>query len=89
MYSSSKSIKFIAKSITPLSLGSLKERGALLILFKGKNVARPAFALFKTSMAILAVSSSSTTTLAILPPIATSNAVEYSLSTCPSCARVA
>ena len=49
---SSKSIKLIAKSITPLSFGKFKLAGAFLILFNGMNVARPAPLDFKSSIAL-------------------------------------
>ena len=75
----------IAKSITPFSFGKLKLFGHLTILFRGTKVARPAFEDLRSSIQVDATCSSSTTMCDILPPTATSNAVEYSLSTFPNC----
>ena len=68
-----------------MSFGNCKRVGAFFILFKGINVALPAFDDFKSSIATPATCSSSTTICAILPPNATSIAIEYSLSTLPNC----
>ena len=51
MYLSSKSTRFIAKSITPLSFGRFKRDGAFTILLSGMNVALPAPEDFKSSIA--------------------------------------
>ena len=51
----------MAKSITPLSFGNCNFVGAFFILFKGINVALPAFDERKSSIATEATCSSSTT----------------------------
>jgi hypothetical protein len=54
----------------------------------GRNVARPAFRDFRWSMHCWPTTSSSTTTFAIRPPAAVSQACAYSPPTLPSCATV-
>ena len=66
IYSSSKSTRLIAKSITPLSFGKASLDGAFATLFKGINVVLPALADFNSSIATDATCSSSTTIQTVL-----------------------
>ena len=88
------SLNFTKSIANPCDFGSLIASSAFprglpaIILFKGRNVARPSFSFCKYLIAWDATSSSSTTIDCIRAPAAISIAISYFLSTCASSAMV-